>query len=244
MRWNLALIAFALIASAQPASAQFVGTLAFTPSGCEQTGLCKLVYDFGFIDSNGVGWQASAGDVTDGASIPDWARPFIGQPFDAPFIRAAVIHDHYCDRHVRTWRDTHRVLYEGLVAGGTPSLKAKVMYYAVLIGGPKWISLIKGEPCSVGQICVRDALAPTQIPDTTIVAGESGERFAVRAARYDRPDMAAELDAVQQFLQAKGDQVTLDDLIARAKERNPDDMFFKLGDAIRFEDSSSKFPAK
>ena len=136
------------------------------------------------------------------------------------------------------------MLYEGLVTGGTPSLKAKVMYYAVLIGGPKWVSLIKGEPCSLGAICVEDVLASTHIPDTKIMAGESGERFAVRAARYDRPDMFSELDAVQKFLEANGDQVTLDDLIARAKDRNPDDMFFKLGDAIRFEDISSRFPAK
>ena len=239
-KWILA-VAMA-IGMASPASADFVGTLAFTPAGCERAGLCTLVYDFGFIDANGVGWQSSAGDKTDGASIPAWAQPFIGRPFDIPFIKAAVIHDHYCDRHVRTWRDTHRVLYEGLVAGGTPDIKAKIMYYAVLIGGPKWIDLIKGEPCPVGKTCVKAIVGGTNISNTTVVKNDAGDLVAARVAQYDRPDMATELAEVQKFIESKGDSVTLDDLLARAKERNPDDMFFKLGDSIPYEDASSKYP--
>lgn len=244
MNAKLALAAVAMMGLATPASADFVGTLAFTPTGCEQAGLCTLVYDFGFIDSKGVGWQASAGDKTDGASIPAWAQPFVGAPFDKDFIKSAVIHDHYCDRHVRTWRDTHRVLYEGLIAGGTPSVTAKIMYYAVLIGGPKWIGLIKGEPCQVGKICTKAVGAGTDIPKTTVITNDAGDLVAARPAQFDRPDMKTELADVQKYLEEKGEAVTLDDLMARAKERNPDDMFFKLGDSIPYEGPLSKYPVQ
>jgi hypothetical protein len=214
------------------------------PEGCEQAGLCTLVYDFGYIDPRGVGWQSNAGDKTDGATIPSWAKPLLGDSFDSTFIKAAVIHDHYCDRHVRTWRDTHWVLYEALVAGGVPSLKAKVMYYGVLIGGPKWVSLIKGEPCSIGQTCIKDVMAPTQIPDATIMSGEGGDRIAVHAARYDRPDLPIELAEVEKLLQEKGDSITLEDLQLRAKQRNPNDFFFQVGDSVRYQEGASRYPVQ
>ncbi len=89
-----------------PANAKFIGKLAFDPKGCEATGKCRIVSDFKYIDPYKFGWLTKAGDNTDGATIPSWAQPFIGEPFDKSFIKAAVIHDHYCVRHVRPWRQT------------------------------------------------------------------------------------------------------------------------------------------
>ena len=100
-------IAWTLISSS--AAAQFIGNLELNPPGCQATGQCTLGSDLRYTDPNGLTWQAAAGNRTDGASIPFWAQPIVGAPFDESYIKAAVIHDHYCDRHVRSWRATHRV---------------------------------------------------------------------------------------------------------------------------------------
>ena len=44
-----------------PVKADFVGTLEFAPAGCKTIGTCELVYDFGFIDSKGVGMASEGG---------------------------------------------------------------------------------------------------------------------------------------------------------------------------------------
>jgi hypothetical protein len=91
----LLLFGLGIVVFSPSANAEFVGELKFTPAGCEAKEDCKLVYDFGYIDPKGIGWLTIAGDETDGASIPKWAQPFIGKPFEKAFIKAAVIHDHY-----------------------------------------------------------------------------------------------------------------------------------------------------
>src|SRR5689334_10444439 len=90
-------IVLVLLAGVRVAHADFVGSLVLSPTGCESTGHCELGADFGFIDPKGVGWQAAKGLITDGASIPPWAQPIVGKPFDESFVKAAIIHDHYCD---------------------------------------------------------------------------------------------------------------------------------------------------
>ena len=240
----LAVFALALTGSSPTLAQQFVGTIEFVPGACPSGDQLKLKYDFGYVDSHGVGWQTIAGDCTDGASIPNWAKPFIGGSFDPQFISAAVIHDHYCDRHVRTWRDTHWMFYDALLAGGVPEAKAKVMYYGVLIGGPKWITLIEGEPCKVGSMCVEAANVSTKIPNATIVKAESGDLVAARPAQYSRPDINAELKEVEDLLAQPGANVSLADLEARAKARNPDDFFLHNGDSIRYQGPRSAFPSK
>src|SRR5262245_5519353 len=122
----------ALILTTTSASAEFVGKLEFKPADCKNAGTCELVYDFGYIDPNRLGWQAKAGLKTDGASIPSWATPIIGGPWEEQFVGAAVIHDHYCIRTVRTRRATHRMFYDALI--GIIRAKALAMYYAVIVG--------------------------------------------------------------------------------------------------------------
>src|SRR5690606_25020755 len=133
-----------LVLTSGPASAGFEGTLTLLPSGCEASGQCTPGTDFGFVDSAGYGWQAAKGLLTDGASIPPWAQPLVGGAFDESFIKAAIIHDHYCVRHVRPWRNTHKVFHEALLASGVAPGKAGIMYFAVLVGGPKWVKLVQG----------------------------------------------------------------------------------------------------
>lgn len=84
----------------------------------------KLMAMFGYRDSDGKHWRVPAGYVTDGASIPRLLWSVVGSPYDADHLRAAIVHDYFCDIHRRTWRETHRVFYEALLTNGVPSTKA------------------------------------------------------------------------------------------------------------------------
>lgn len=132
----------------------FEGSLDLKPDGCQRTRDCKLTYKLRYTDPQSLVWQADANDTTDGASIPSWAQPIIGNPYDPQFIRPAAIHDHYCEEahQVREWRETHKMFYFALRNQGVSELKAKVMYAAILIGGPKWRKVIEGKYCGKNYV--------------------------------------------------------------------------------------------
>jgi hypothetical protein len=202
---------------------KFVGTLTLLPAGCEATGKCTLGADFGFVDSAGTGWQAAKGNTTDGASIPGWAQPLVGLPFDKAFIRAAVIHDHYCDRHVRTWRETHRVFHEALLASGVDAVKAKIMYSAVYLGGPRWRDTIKGYYCPVGKVCVAEVQPPP--PDGLLVYETEDDRDVIaRPPTYGTAQFDTAMDPLRSALEADP-QMDLDAIDTLADAEAPDPMF-------------------
>lgn len=225
MRRVVWFVVLTMISALSPASAQFSGTFELGPEGCERTGQCTLTYDFRYRDPNGVEWQAAAQNRTDGASIPPWAQSIVGSPFDKNFTKAAVIHDHYCDRHVRPWRVTHRVFFDALIEAGVDRGKAKVMYYAVYLGGPKWAELIPGRDC--GNNCI------FQIEDGAQKSGEPPRRhYVTRGQTYNEPDFAAELAAVEMMVKQQGDAIGLDALEKRAESKRPNDFFYKNGDRV------------
>jgi Protein of unknown function (DUF1353) len=76
--------------------------------------------------------------VTDGASIPKPLQLIFGHPFMSDYVKAAVIHDFYCDKRIEPWRATHEMFYEAMIVNGTPRLKAKAMFAGVLFGNRKW----------------------------------------------------------------------------------------------------------
>jgi uncharacterized protein DUF1353 len=205
------------------AKAEFIGNLEFLPAGCEQAGLCKIKTDFRYKDPTGIEWLTKAGDTTDGASIPFWAQPFVGQPFDKMFIKAAVIHDHYCDRHVRPWRQTHRVFYDGLAESGVGIPKAKLMYYAVYLFGPKWLELIPAKPC--GPNCVFKV-------ETDLGLGEkdAGKVIYSRPGQYTDPELPGDLKEVEKLIVEQEDKVDLNYLELRAQRKRPNDYFYARGD--------------
>ena len=59
-------------------------------------------------------------------------------PFTGQYRSAAVIHDYYCDKKSRSWRDTHEVFYNATRAAGVKETIAKTMYAAVYYFGPRW----------------------------------------------------------------------------------------------------------
>lgn len=106
----------------------------------------ETVENLDFIDSTSKNWAAPAATLTDGASIPAAFIQVIGDPTSREFINAATIHDAYCGSgneehayyHAAPWPKVHRMFYDALRVGGTPKVKAKIMYAAVYLGGPRW----------------------------------------------------------------------------------------------------------
>ena len=76
------------------------------------------------------------GFVTDGFSVPKWARWFHSN-LDAA-LSAAVVHDYLCDnRVIGTWFAS-AIFHAILIAHGVPSWKARVLTWAVQLRGPQW----------------------------------------------------------------------------------------------------------
>ena len=227
------LVMWLAVALVYPTSchAEFVGILELLPNGCEQTGQCRLGQDFGYVDPGGIGWQAKKGLLTDGASIPPWARPFIGEPFDRAFIRAAVIHDHYCIRHVHPWRPTHRMFYNALIDSEVPAAQAGIMYFAVMVGGPKWAKLIKGKPCPIGTGCINQLDMAASVGGTLALSGTS-ELMITRPNRYGSASFANAMAKAVPELIAKGNGLAVADVETLAAKMMASDFYFSNGDEI------------
>jgi hypothetical protein len=224
----------AFVLTAYPAHAQneFVGDLILEPAGCEARGKCTVRTDFSYVDPTGIGWTAAAGLVTDGASIPRWAQPIVGRPFTPAYVKAAVIHDHYCVRHVRPWRQTHRVFYDALRKSGVPASTAATMYFAILIGGPKWVKLVPGRPCPVGLSCIHNVEEVALMPGMNLAIGENSELLATRPDLYETATFETALRENTPAIEALGDTLTPEQIEALAKQALPDDFFFRSGEEV------------
>jgi hypothetical protein len=169
--------------------AQFEGVLELMPRTCQKRGKCVLKNALRFTDKQGTVWEAGAGLETDGASIPPLFQPFVGKPFEKAFIKAAIIHDHYCGRRVRPWRQTHRAFYEGLLEQGVPNAKASAMYYAVFLAGPKWGDVVPGHACAPAHFQCTRSLAvapPTALTQHRYVRSADYARFLSIQAEMKR----------------------------------------------------------
>lgn len=98
-----------------------------------------LLDDVFFIDSLGILWRAQTGSEIDGASIPRFFWRFIGSPFVGLYRRASVIHDVACVERNRPHQEVHRMFYDAMIADNVPKIKARIMYMAVRVFGPKWL---------------------------------------------------------------------------------------------------------
>ncbi len=227
MRVLFAIVAAIIMGPVVQAKADFAGNLVFTPSGCERMRNCKLKEDFGYVDSKGIGWLAHAGDQTDGASIPTWAKPYVGGSFDSRFVKAAVIHDHYCNNHVRTWQATHMMFHDALISSGVSRAKAQIMYFAVRTGGPRWLEVIEGMPCPLGRNCIsaEQAMRDPRVQMTSV----NGKKFVMRKETYGSKAFKAKMNTAHEFMAAKGNNVTVDDLARLSQTLEQDDVFDASG---------------
>jgi hypothetical protein len=98
----------------------------------------KLVDALVFHDNAESEWAVPAGAIVDGASIPRVLWSIVGGPFEGKYRDASIIHDWFCDRRTRTWQATHRVFYEAMIVSKVTVRRAKIMYFGVYWGGPRW----------------------------------------------------------------------------------------------------------
>jgi hypothetical protein len=156
----------------------------------------------------------------------------VGQPFEEAFIKAAVIHDHYCDRRVRPWRQTHQVCREALLKSAVEPVKAGIMYFAVLIGGPKWVRLIPGKPCPVGTGCINNVNISTSLPGNNIAVGADGDFYLVRQNRYASASFSDAMNRYTPEIEDLGDSITEEQIENIANEAMADDFYYRNEDEI------------
>lgn len=127
-----------LLGYAQPATpfGHFTGTLKLQPTG---DGVNMTVLErYSYTDIDGHVLTAEPGFQTDGASIPRALWTIVGSPFTGKYLGAAVVHDVGCVNHKYSWQVTHRMFYTAMRELGVGDDYAKVLYWGVRLGGPKW----------------------------------------------------------------------------------------------------------
>lgn len=225
-----------------PPTPVFEGLLELFPEDCADVRRCFLRNDLRFHAPNGLVWQAgkwidgspegTESGTTDGASIPWWAIPIIGDPYSDEFLRAAVLHDHYCykENNVRGWRETHRMFYDALLAMEVPGAKAAIMYAAVYVGGPKWMDLVPGTSC--GPNCIFDAIG-----DNSALVTEGEKVTLVRAETYDTEEFRADFAALSTQIEANPG-ISPSDIEKLAQALQPGDFFYANPDSYLVEGAS------
>jgi len=144
-------------------------------------------------------WDAPEGWVVDGSSIPRVFWTIVASPYVGKHRNASVFHDVACDRKEAPWQDVHTMYYNACRLGGVGNAKAKLMFAAVWMGGPRWE--LPSEP--------------SDLPTTTslrVTTGKHSDLF-VEAHREDlEAAQRAKLVAVEKAIGANAD-ITLEEII-------------------------------
>ncbi len=128
---------------------QFEGTVVaqWSDNGREMI----LQQPISFVDSANKRWDAPAGSVVDGASIPSVFWSAIGGPFEGKYRNASVVHDVYCEEMTEPWENVHQMFYEACRSGGVAEAQSKIMYYAVYHFGPRWQMVSEADAPAIDQ---------------------------------------------------------------------------------------------
>ena len=134
-----------------------------------------LVEPFAYVDPRETRWDAPAGAIVNGASIPRPFWSFIGGPFTGAFREASVVHDVACERRDRPWAEAHRMFYEACRCGGVGRAQATGMYYAVYHFGPRWRietrpTIVAGRPTTQRVVVDETPRQPTEAEARAIMA--------------------------------------------------------------------------
>ncbi len=194
------------VATSRAAGDMISGRIRLNPLGCETDPkvICRLGSVIRFVQASGIAWEsdvwtsnAKQSGTTDGASIPGWAQIIVGKPFDRTYLKAAILHDHYCYRenHVRPFRDVHRMFLDAMLASGVKTKKAFAMYLAVQAFGPRWTKIVDGEDCKGN--CVKQ-----------LHRENDGGATGWEAPLYDQPAARAALATLESTLR---DDVDVDE---------------------------------
>ncbi len=113
---------------------QYVDTGPYDPGHTE----FRLLEDYVFTAASGKNYTVPAGVVVNGASIPKAVWSVVGGPWSGRYRNASVLRDFMSENLLEDSETVHRLFYEAMLASGVSRAKAKLMYFAVLKGGPQW----------------------------------------------------------------------------------------------------------
>lgn len=134
-----------------------------------------LVEPFAYLDPHAVRWNAPAGAVVDGASIPRAFWSIVGSPFTGRYRGASVVHDVACVTRDRPWQQVHRMFHDACRCGGVGRVRATVLYYAVYHFGPRWrfvtrTTVVAGRPETVRAAVDDTPPPPTEAQAAAVIA--------------------------------------------------------------------------
>jgi hypothetical protein len=191
---------------------EFIGTLVLEDIDETAGRNFKLREPFAYRDPDGLVWEAKAGTVIDGASIPRPLWTIVGSPYTGLYRRASVIHDYYCMTRERQWEAVHKAFYDAMITAGVGPQQAKLMYYAVYRFGPRWTWQLRNR--------TQDFIDPETKQRRTRMFTQ---RFAVVStaaiADRDAPAVEGELRSIQE--QIANEDIGIDALVERAKAAKP-----------------------
>lgn len=179
----------------------------------------RLESDLVFYDPQEVRWAVPKGAVVDGASIPKAFWSLVGGPLEGKYRNASIIHDWFCDKRTRTWQATHRVFFDGMIASDVGAVQAKLFYYAVLWGGPRWetrVSINTNLPVDSNFHLRNDTTPPTEKVEMTVVA------LASPGSAQSAEDQAAVAAQLHAMMAAR--DISLAEIERLAEQPRPDVM--------------------
>jgi hypothetical protein len=132
----------------------------------------RVIEPFWYIDPQGRRWDAPAGTVINGASIPRTLWSSVGSPYTGDYRRAALVHDAALGQEGVARAEADTMFYFACLCGGCSSLQAKLLYAGVRLGA--W--------ADTHHLFTMDAVA--MAPDATRLPGQQSPRELELRARY------------------------------------------------------------
>lgn len=252
-----ALLVVSITTLSLPVSAgYFTGEIGLFPEGCQNKGerVCKLNKVLTYHSSrDGSVWQSVKWEngseskiesgTTDGNSHPSYTRWLLGGPFDLAYLKAAIIHDHYCFREnrgkSRTWQDTHKMYYDALIDLKLNKTKANLMYAAIYRYGPKWDMVttpnlvhaaLDAKECknSNARNCTKSTVTQKigNLSTITLTTGDSSTTTVSKNANYDNVKIDNELNEIEKEIE-RNPNISLIEIEMKVRALEPNDYFFK-----------------
>lgn len=108
----------------------------------------RLLKSFWYKDWKGRQWDALAGTVVDGASIPQALWTLVGSPYTGDYRRASIVHDVACvGANTQQRRAADKMFFQACRDGGCNTVQAMILYVGVRIGAwasfsaaPMWVA--------------------------------------------------------------------------------------------------------
>ncbi|WP_405081992.1 DUF1353 domain-containing protein [Pectobacterium versatile] len=166
----------------------------------------QLVRPFGYVATNNREWNVPMDTIVDGASIPRVLWSLIGGPFEGLYRNASIVHDYFCVIRTHPWPDVHRMFHYAMLCSGVPSLKARIMFYAVYRFGPRWVNVPSIQLAVFGMADVVSTV-PTELPTEAFdEASFKADCQRIEQEQLDLPAIERLADAKTSAIETAGEE--------------------------------------